>query len=1405
MTERMIYNAESFRIPSVAAKRLPAGQAGLTLQPERPYAKRGSARMNDTLPELQKTEAAPVQPIAVDREKEKKEIEQNPRFKALNERVKAIKSLVAGKENKELSGKELDEHKKQYAALHAELTGIKLFTSPRLFLRALLTAGPYEGILRQRLEHRIGKEETTSLKESGLTEEAKKVKKAHIAENITKNQAEVLKLAWERYFTKEELSDPQLQESISSAIALGYLPDTKVAKHLVENAETILGTPSEKEQDLLKESWELYFTAEELSDPHLRHAVERAAHTGYLPGVKAAKQLAENAQSLTEEKELDETIDNEVRKQKAWNLLIQSRHAVDAAFEVKKLDEAARQEEINETVREHARELQRREIDLERKTREAAGEKFEAPEIIDPPDAALPELQRKVEQVILAAHTTGTGGVYHYSLEDIRHKHDLLHDAGFTSQEIRTLMEAGIVGTPDATGDTAAERDATAASMLDAHGQPGAAPGENEQAGTPEEPGVIEEQEQYYERLRNGQATGETPGEIDEFQQQMNTAQENAARLAERVQGYDQTRLRDFLQARDGLQGDIRRLAEEFARKTKRGVPVQEDVARIQQEFQPQLAAALAALDTGDLNQARNLSRSAIGQLFNRERDYITARREAASGQMAGSIQERGGGRQIHNLNDVAYYIMDSNPNLWASRDFVIKNQIKDESGRLLTDDPNWKPWSIVDEDGNIKQENLVRWYRERINYYHSFDPDQPVNFMGEIKIDSPNLFRQVSLNTMYDNYGTYFKDDKGTIHKPLREAALQHAWLVGQVRNMDVQYRQNMSDDSKFADLMVGLFKPNTFGKEFEGVNTLAGLFAMDAEFDPSKKIGEGDMQLGDAMRNSFLFYYNMTDEKKLRELFPNFDTILSKEVMDNAIKDVMRDYNRNPDSDQERAFFEKEAGLDKEILKLYKDGRVDKENVGKFLWELNVFNPPTKNRIQIAIGRNLIKQLAGEASGLSEKNDKSSLDFAELTAYLMTFWTGAASRQDVTFTALNAFTKTQHFQGYLRKQADPSRAGGIGNPHEYPSLKQISADPMTGILTNSGKTTIEILEELQKVRSSGGPEDEKKQETREILSTWAYSDMSWRQYAPQHLGNAFKEFHDRTSGKEIHIDSFVSYDVFGRLAYDQSKMISELQEGLIKPSRYRWATHKLPYHMLEREFKGQKNGKAIYETSSMAESMFGPQVLINAAKMQLREYEVKLKRGTPEQRAEFKEWLGTNGFLDKVGRLKPLSAIIDKKGRYIRTPKKDDEGNVVKDADGETVMELSPAAKALLEDRDHSNIGRILTKSYLLNKFAVQLYSTSAAGRGHKYLDYATRELIIGGLSHIPAGVHVDDDTDFTTSHFNQWYFNEFDIELMRRMSGNGVWQNFGKAIAMDIFAGGAEGSTKGFAHFFKEIFRK
>jgi hypothetical protein len=125
-------------------------------------------------------------------------------------------------------------------------------------------------------------------------------------------------------------------------------------------------------------------------------------------------------------------------------------------------------------------------------------------------------------------------------------------------------------------------------------------------------------------------------------------------------------------------------------------------------------------------------------------------------------------------------------------------------------------------------------------------------------------------------------------------------------------------------------------------------------------------------------------------------------------------------------------------------------------FLKFVNLFNDTGKKQSEIALVREALR-LAGEqrhglesglnSTGAERTVKRKNLEYAEMWAYTMVRWTGAAARNDTTAIGYDAFAKTQRFQQYRIRQSSASRGAPHGNEYDLPVIKSLTLDFFNGI----------------------------------------------------------------------------------------------------------------------------------------------------------------------------------------------------------------------------------------------------------------------------------------------------------------------------------------------------------------------
>lgn len=786
------------------------------------------------------------------------------------------------------------------------------------------------------------------------------------------------------------------------------------------------------------------------------------------------------------------------------------------------------------------------------------------------------------------------------------------------------------------------------------------------------------------------------------------------------------------------------------------------------------------------------------------------------------------------------------------------EEQVRDSTGNLM-----WKK----DDAGNeildnekkvpkvgwvIQEDNFMRWVLGQMVYYHDQDPDSSINFMSAVSVENSRLLREINLNMMINRPGIYFKTKQGQVLHDLQEYATQTGWLVGQNRNMDVGYRNEMSSDEEIGTVFMKLYKPDTFGKEYRGRNTFEQLLTMPANYKLKKEEEEEgkDIKIGSATRSTYLINYHITDWEELNRLYNqegNFG-LYRRDVMWEAVKNATASSKAkkpNKVSDTEVLAFAQQAGImlggmyereqnedgswggetgdfkrgiviggnfvearqnpqgewmyvdptetddskqQKKLDESWYDesGKItgsntkredDKAAVQAMLKVINPFDPPTKNRKQLGISRELIKQTVGLRTGLKHKvfgtagSDMDSLNFGELNGHLMMYWTGGAANQDVSVSAVNAFSKVRHYLLYINKLANPERAGATGNVFEVGFQPSLASDMMTGILMEDKKSTfLSVMKEQELteagLRAQGASDNDIATSILKIGEKMRVDVKGVAQYAQQHVANEVKRFHRKTSGTEVRLDQFVKWEsdgVMRRMTYETDKMIKAVQEEIIKPTRYALSTHKMNYAHDERMLVGNADGIPEWKQKTKAEVHFNKQSLNVIHKMLKndKDFVSSMREKAREKGGEFK-----------------INELFDQKG------------NIRRNADGS----LTLTAQLVLESPE---FGRAGAKAVILEEFAAMIFSHTTTKSDREYFNFGIREGIIRGLGTIPAGFEFD-AKDFRKNKVNRRYFSKFDLNLLREMSDN----KFSENLIREFKKEGVKGFFVGLGQAFKKI---
>lgn len=455
--------------------------------------------------------------------------------------------------------------------------------------------------------------------------------------------------------------------------------------------------------------------------------------------------------------------------------------------------------------------------------------------------------------------------------------------------------------------------------------------------------------------------------------------------------------------------------------------------------------------------------------------------------------------------------------------------------------------------------------------------------------------------------------------------------------------------------------------------------------------------------------------------------------------------------------------------------EGVLKKSARKDFIAMFNVFDPPQKNLNQSDIANSLVnlvvaerlakekpRDLSGEAKkkALDDMLSSSSTKFAQLLASFMTFFTGAAAKNDVAVAATNAAAKPRHIDAYKAKQGESSRAGGFGNLYNLGTIKQSYVDMMAGLLTVSKKSILEIFEEKDTAVSKGESFTEKEKIARQLL----FDANDAKQYGVAGPPNQVKIFQQEIEGKEVDFHKFIHVDpVTGHVAYKPDAMLDALQDAIIKPTRYAWSTNKVPFHKEVRMIVDRKKTPPEYRTGTQLEEMFTPQVL-----RVIEQTYISANKNDKKVTARYE----VRPFLTKDGEV--IRYKVNEEGKFvgknneILDPSKDRKWyeKAIEDQNGK----LDPN---MMRSWDETSFRRCVVKGYLLNRFAGQLYGHTTTHSPYEYMSYGLREDVIRGLMKIPIDPEVHGE-GFDGKHIGGSYFTKEDIKLLRNLSKNNLWWN-------------------------------
>ncbi|MCL5433141.1 MAG: hypothetical protein M1524_03475 [Patescibacteria group bacterium] len=213
----------------------------------------------------------------------------------------------------------------------------------------------------------------------------------------------------------------------------------------------------------------------------------------------------------------------------------------------------------------------------------------------------------------------------------------------------------------------------------------------------------------------------------------------------------------------------------------------------------------------------------------------------------------------------------------------------------METEQDKWKTgneYELINEKGELVQENFLAWIRSRIVYYREQNPDEEINLFSMISI--PMLYRSISFGEMYDTpryfmkripkiagemsekgeptgeTATYWDYKREDVYEKLKEQIFYEVWLSQKSHIFDVKYRTVMGIEDQLQKAIAEIHYFNVFTKTKDRLLRLLKFPKIDKDEldlfinkDESRLAKEGVRQgsLGKAMRRLLLSYYYMSE----------------------------------------------------------------------------------------------------------------------------------------------------------------------------------------------------------------------------------------------------------------------------------------------------------------------------------------------------------------------------------------------------------------------------------------------------------------------------------------------------------------------------------------------------------------
>jgi hypothetical protein len=797
------------------------------------------------------------------------------------------------------------------------------------------------------------------------------------------------------------------------------------------------------------------------------------------------------------------------------------------------------------------------------------------------------------------------------------------------------------------------------------------------------------------------------------------------------------------------------------------------------------------------LEQLLATGRSAQEILEQLQANNITARRDALRASYEGSggsptnedvytrFLMNNFGLKRDNIMKFIYsdYYREENQNNYES---LPPGNVEDLAWQMMWGIKGYREWGVrgdnpllemrvrKDEKGKtvgdyyINESNMVKWVRDRMMNAYNFDPDAPHNYFSEIQL--PKRYGPINIQEMTLNPSTYFRSKDGRDYLKLSDQFVMETWGLGTLRQWDVEYRGAMTGE-KLIETIQKLFKANTFTKETFKTTLFNLLTTLPLNFENPREDGSyySDNKLGAAWIQTHLAYDRLSDFDGLEQVFGRNSHFFTRDGMLEALSTVLLARKENTGEASIESIIGADAHADFKKAFDEKTGKVkDKKS---FIKLINIFGTFRPNIYMERTVRQMMRDAIQEKLKFDKKKDGSSIEMAELIAWSLSRFSGAAALGDSSsFIGYDYNTRMFYTQSYRQKMAGWERGDYFGNPFNVFAFKRMSVDLFRAMKTETfveekdhngnpykrSKMPIEVFRDLHSLKvaqvqaleeaearwkEQGLSEEEREQRIAALQESLnkqyqkkagelIFGQRALEDYADNHLSRSYKLYDMLMKSRELDLEKFTHFDVVRGITFDREKFQEAVQEKFFKQIRYNWSSYgELDFAKVDR-YLDQKTGQ--FREMPLGEALFGYQMLN-------REFFWK-KRQNVDGKWEY--------VYDDFGR-----HVID----YHKINGKD---------------ELGRSGKVKL------------WKTWALMKIGAELHAHFSRHSTDPAFKLSYYDHVIEALEHIPGNIMGDEFDLVDTKTGKNTFFSEEDIEWLRHISRLTEFSLTWRWILSDLF---------------------